>query len=267
MPVWLHVDGAGGFAMPAGATMSAAALVFFSMLVASTAFLAGVFGMAGGMILMGGLLFLVSVPDAMILHGITQMTSNGWRAGLWRHYVNWSIVAHYCVGLIGACIVFSALQLVPDERIIFLVIGIVPFLSRTLPDRMVPQVGQRGGAELCGFICTALQLLSGVSGPMLDVFFVRSGFDRRVIVATKAACQIITHLAKLVYFGFLVGEATEHAFDPVILLAAISMAILGTTLSRTVLERLSNLHFQRYTWWLVMTIGAVYLVRGVMGYL
>ena len=32
--------------------------------------------MAGGMLLMGGLLFFVSVPDAMILHGLTQMTSN-----------------------------------------------------------------------------------------------------------------------------------------------------------------------------------------------
>ena len=247
--------------------MSAAGLFLFSVLVAGTAFLAGVFGMAGGMILMGALLFLVSVPDAMILHGITQMTSNGWRAALWRRYVNWRIVALYGVGLVAAGAVFSSLRLVPDERIIFLVLGIVPFLSRALPGHLVPQVGRRWGAELCGFICTALQLLSGVSGPMLDVFFVRSGFDRRVIVATKAACQIITHVAKLVYFGFLVGAATTNAFDPLILLAAVSMAILGTTLSRTVLERLSDHNFRRYTWWLVMAIGAVYLARGIWGYL
>jgi uncharacterized membrane protein YfcA len=74
-------------------------------------------------------------------------------------------------------------------------------------------------------------------------------------------------VAKLVYFGFLVGAATTNAFDPLILLAAVSMAILGTTLSRTVLERLSDHNFRRYTWWLVMAIGAVYLVRGIWGYL
>jgi hypothetical protein len=31
---------------------------------------------------------------------------------------------------------------------------------------------------------------------MLDVFFVRSGYNRRVMVATKSACQIVTACRK-----------------------------------------------------------------------
>jgi uncharacterized protein len=247
--------------------MTAGALVFFSALVGCTAFLAGIFGMAGGMILMGGLLLLVSVPDAMILHGITQLTSNGWRSVLWYRWVDAPIVLRYAIGLAGAGALFSLIRLVPDERVVFLFLGLVPFVSRALPERYVPQAGSRWGAELCGFICTALQLLSGVSGPMLDVFFVRSGYDRRVIVATKAACQIITHLAKLVYFGLLIGQATAVATDLIVLGAAVTMAIIGTTLSRSVLERLTDQNFRRYTWWLVMAIGGVYLLRGVAGFL
>lgn len=149
--------------------MSVPSLAFFAFLVAATAFLAGVFGMAGGMILMGALLFLVSVPDAMVLHAITQGTSNGWRAVLWRRYVDRGIFGRYAVGLLVAVAAFSGLRLVPDERVVFIVLGLVPFLGRALPDRLVPQVGHRLGAELCGLVCTALQLLSGVSGPMLDV--------------------------------------------------------------------------------------------------
>ena len=42
------------------------------LVVLGTSFLSGIFGMAGGMILMGLLLMLMSVPAAMILHGITQ---------------------------------------------------------------------------------------------------------------------------------------------------------------------------------------------------
>ncbi|MGZ5081409.1 MAG: hypothetical protein ACXWHZ_18785, partial [Usitatibacter sp.] len=49
-----------------------------------TSFISGILGMAGGMILMGILLAMMPVPAAMMLHGITQLASNAWRAVLWR---------------------------------------------------------------------------------------------------------------------------------------------------------------------------------------
>src|SRR5207245_8378149 len=81
------------------------------VLMVATAFLSGLFGMAGGMILIGVLLMLMPLPTAMVLHAITQMASNGWRAFLWRgHFpllaglvcligcrlalVPWSIIPH-----------------------------------------------------------------------------------------------------------------------------------------------------------------------------
>ena len=35
--------------------------------------------MAGGLVLIGVLLALLPLPEAMALHAITQMASNGWR--------------------------------------------------------------------------------------------------------------------------------------------------------------------------------------------
>ena len=55
----------------------------------ATAFLSGLFGMAGGLILIGVLLALMPLPTAMVLHAITQMASNGWRAFLWRAHIRW----------------------------------------------------------------------------------------------------------------------------------------------------------------------------------
>ena len=52
-----------------------------------TSFLSGIFGMAGGMILLGVLLILLDVAPAMVLFGVTQFASNGWRAALWRRFV------------------------------------------------------------------------------------------------------------------------------------------------------------------------------------
>ena len=60
-----------------------------------TSFLSGIFGMAGGMILVGILLVLLPVPDAMMLHGVTQMASNGWRGLLWWRHVRWRAVGAY----------------------------------------------------------------------------------------------------------------------------------------------------------------------------
>ena len=47
-----------------------------------TAFLSSIFGMLGGLILMGVLVFIMPVSNAMVLHGLIQLTSNGYRAWL-----------------------------------------------------------------------------------------------------------------------------------------------------------------------------------------
>lgn len=247
--------------------MAPVIILAFAATVLVTSFIAGIFGMAGGMLLMGVLLFIVSVPDAMVLHGVAQMASNGWRAVLWSRYILWGIVARYILGLFAASIVFLSLIIVPDERMVLLLLGIIPFAGRMIPERALPQATRRGGAELCGFICTSLQLLSGVSGPLLDMFFVRSDLDRRAVVATKAACQVMTHLAKLLYFGLLLGGATDAVLDPVVLSLAVGMAVLGTSAGRIVLERMTDQSFRKYTWRIVMGIGCIYLLRGVNGYM
>ena len=43
----------------------------------ATSIISGVLSMAGGMILMGVFGFFLSVPAAMVLHGIAQTFSNG----------------------------------------------------------------------------------------------------------------------------------------------------------------------------------------------
>lgn len=246
--------------------MSGAVLALFAATVLATTFLAGLFGMAGGVLLMGALLFLVPVADAMVLHGVTMIAANGWRGVLWRRYILWGVLARYVLGLTVAGALFTGLMIVPDERVIFLLLGVMSFLGLILPERLVPQADRPLGAELCGFLCTGFQLLSGVSGPMFDVFFVRTTLDRRAIVATKSACQLITHVAKLVYFGLLVGGATAISGDPLVMGAAVVMAIAGTSLARPLLERMSNAAFRVYTSRILMGVGAFFLLRGVIGF-
>ncbi|MBP0484940.1 TSUP family transporter [Sagittula salina] len=249
--------------------MAVTVLSFFALLVVSTSFIAGVFGMAGGMILMGGLLMLLPVAGAMMLHGITQLASNGWRAVLWREHAERRIVLRYSLGLLAAAGLFSLISFVPDQRLVYILLGLAPVVPLLMPDRFVPRATARGGAECCGFICTAMQLVSGVSGPMLDVYFVHTDIGRRAIVATKACCQVLTHTTKIVYFGML-ASVSAHETDgltiPVVAIA-LAAAVLGTTLARPVLDRLSDKRFRDYTRYILLSIGLIYLARGISGYL
>ena len=65
-----------------------------------------------------------------------------------------------------------------------------------------------------------LMLMTGVSGPLMDTFFLGGKFDRREIVATKATCQVASHFVKLIYFGGIIDQAAT--LDPV--LAAVAIA-------------------------------------------
>jgi len=236
-------------------------LSVLALSVLGTSFLSGVFGMAGGMVLMGILIAVVPVSTAMVLHGTAQMTSNGWRAILWRGNIDYRIFGRYIMGLLAAGLLFSFVGFVPDRAVVLISLGIIPFLAVLVPARYVPQASSRGGAEACGFVNTCMQFIAGVSGPLLDVFFVRSDMDRRSVVATKAACQTLSHLAKLVYFAQLMGGDSKT--EEVAMMIAVTMAIAGTTLSKFVLEKLTDSQFRRWTKGLVMTIGVVYLVQGI----
>jgi uncharacterized membrane protein YfcA len=240
--------------------MTANLLMGLSALVLATSFIAGVLGLAGGMILMGVLLVFLPVPTAMVLHAVTQMSANGWRALLWWKHIRWRIFGRYSLGLATALALFTAIRLIPDRAVVLLLLGATPFVVWLLPDHRAPRADRPGGAETCGLICMALQLLSGVSGPALDVFFVKTSLDRRVVVATKASCQVITHLSRLVYFGGVSGIGTDLGWP--ILVVSVSMAIIGTSLSRVVLEHMTDVQFRRWTQRIVMMIGAVYLAQG-----
>ena len=242
--------------------LSVLTLTAISVTVVITSFISGILGMAGGMILMGVLLALMPVPAAMMLHGITQMASNGWRAWLWRNEIDWRVFRGTAWGTLAVLAVFSALQLVGSRPVVYLVLGLTPFISYLLPASLKLNVDRRGHPFLCGVVCTILALLAGVSGPLLDVFFLQSKMNRRGVVATKAVSQTFAHLVKIVYFGALLASAQGSVEWP-FALAMVGLAVVGTTMSRKVLERMSDHDFRRWTRNTVTAIGTFYLCSGL----
>src|SRR5258708_34608053 len=103
------------------------------LLMVATAFLSGLFGMAGGLILIGVLLTLMPLPTAMVLHAITQMASNGWRAVLWRAHIPWRAVSRFLVGCAPGLAPWAITPHRPAKPGAPLLLGAPPVLSRPAP--------------------------------------------------------------------------------------------------------------------------------------
>src|SRR6476660_3029640 len=108
---------------------SVAILLLLAVSALLTSFISGILGMAGGMILMGILLALLPLPVAMMLHGITQLASNAWRALLWRKEVDWRVVRGYFYGAMAMTLVFAVVKLVVGKPIALVVMGLTPFIT------------------------------------------------------------------------------------------------------------------------------------------
>lgn len=230
------------------------------LLMVATAFLSGLFGMAGGLILIGVLLALMPLPSAMVLHAITQMASNGWRAFLWRAHIRWRPVAVYLIGCALALGAWSLTRYVPDKPVALLLLGVTPFLARLMPASIKPNPDSVWQGSFYGFICMGLMLMTGVSGPLMDTFFLGGNFGRREIVATKATCQVASHLTKLIYFGGIIDHAAT--LDPVLAAVAIAASMLGTSLARKFLEAMSDAQFRTWAGRLITTVTSYYILHG-----
>src|SRR5262245_41735952 len=170
------------------------------------------------MILMGILLAILPLPAAMVLHAVTQMASNGWRALLWWRHIRWLPVAFYLMGGLLALGLWSLIQYVPSKPVALIFLGLTPILL-WLPESLKPDPENRFQAVGVGLVSMSLVLTAGVSGPLIDTYFLGGKLDRREIVASKAICQVASHGMKLAYFGGIIAQAAS--LDPVLAVFAI----------------------------------------------
>ncbi|MBK17476.1 MAG: permease [Rhodospirillaceae bacterium] len=243
--------------------MSVLLLAIICTVMVATSFLSGLFGMAGGLVLIGVLLFLLPLPAAMALHAITQIASNVWRAAIWWRHIRWPAAIAYSAGCLIVLLIWNFYQYVPSMALALLVLGIVPFIGKLIPQRYLPTPDRLSHCGLFGFIAMVLMLMTGVAGPVLDQFFLNGKLDRREIVATKGACQVFGHAVKLTYFGALIEQAGNIPLHVAILAIAASFA--GTAWSKKFLEAMEEEQYRRWAGRIVTAIAGYYVIYG--GYL
>lgn len=229
-----------------------------------TATLSGTFGMAGGLALMGFLALALPVEQAMVIHGLAQLTSNGSRALLLARHVRWSVLAPHAAGAAVAFAVVATLAWTPSRGTVLVLLGALPLTLAALAPGRWPTMDRAPVAAGCGLLVTGAQLAAGASGPLLDAFFVQSRLDRLQVVGTKALTQALGHALKLAHYGALAAALPGGShLEPGLLAVVVAAAVGGTTVGRLLLARLSEERFRRWSRRLVVALSAACLARGV----
>ena len=230
----------------------------------ATAFLSSIFGMLGGLILMGILISFLPVGPAMVLHGLIQTTSNGYRAWLNRADINWKIVLTLLIGSSISLIILFFIAFQPSQILVIFALGLLPFIAWAVPKELSLDVTKPPIGVLAGGVVVGTNLIAGVGGPLLDIFFQRVEMTRHQVVATKAVAQTIGHISKIIFFGgLLVSFNTENWPNLIFLIFAIILSVIGTTLGKKVLDIIDDAIFFRWTQLIVLSVGGIFIIRGL----
>ncbi len=239
--------------------MSPLTLALIGSTIVVSSFLSGVFGMAGGMVLLGVLLVFFDVAAGMILFSIIQFFANGWRAVQWWEFVRWRIFWLYCLGAVVAFVAVRLVEFVPEKALVYLLLGLMPFLGELVPQRARPNIEWRGVPFITGMLTTIVQFIAGVGGLFLDLFFQNSKLDRKTTLATKAVTQTASHVLRAAYFVSLSSIGDKIGIWLVIVV--IALAIGGTALAPYAIERMTDHGFRQRTRIIIFAISGVYLLR------
>lgn len=205
--------------------------------------------------------FFLSIPAAMVLHGVAQAVSNGSRIWLYRDHIRWPVLIPYSIGALIIVGLFIAITFVPNKAIVFILIGAFPFMALCIPKSIDLDMDRKPVALLCGLLVTTAQMLAGASGPVLDLFYVKSSLTRHEILGTKAITQTFGHILKLTYYSFLITSVEELSL--IIFIAIVSAAIFGNWLGSLVVNRIDDKTFKSAGRIVMMVIGAIYMTKGI----
>ena len=244
-----------------------------ALLVASalvTSIISAIVGMAGGITLLAIMLLFMDPLVAIPIHAVVQLFSNGSRAILQRKHIRWNILWPYLIPLLplGWWSLALAERLEPDlaRTLIGLFVLVATWrpgwlLLGTHPERTRPTLRFFGLGTVVGFLNVTL----GATGPLIAPFFLNLGLTRFQLIGTKAACQMGSHVAKILVFG-IVGFAFSQWIGILVLLSL--AVILGTALGTRALKGVNEVWFIRI-YRTVLTLVAIRLTvaafPGVLG--
>jgi uncharacterized membrane protein YfcA len=207
-----------------------------------TSILSAIVGFAGGMVLLSTMLLFLDPLFAIPLHAVVQLVSNGSRSYIQRAHIDWSIVWRFALPLLPTSFIGLWILQSLSASMARALIGVFVLLATWAPQLLLlgvhpENISQEKRFLALGGVVGAVNVTVGATGPLIAPFFLNLGLDRQAIVGTKAACQAISHIVKILVFGLVGFVFSSYALPLLVLCTAV---LAGTWVGSQVLGRVSE---------------------------
>lgn len=236
-----------------------------------TSIISAILGMAGGMLMLAAMLCFMSHGDAIPTHAAVQIASNGTRALAFLKNVDLGTFGRYFLGLVpgmgvGMVLLWALGEPEESEPYLKTLIGVFILVATYFPKGKFD--GQSTGVwwdfSLMGLVAGTAALTVGAVGPLIAPLFARRDFVKERLIATKAVCQLATHLMKIPAFIWLRDLNIPQLSTLALLL--IVMVIPGTLIGKRIVTHVPERHF-RIAFRVALTVAGlkVLIVDGLLG--
>ena len=200
-----------------------------------------IIGVGGGIALISVMPGLLPAAAIIPVHGAVQLASNVSRVFFGFHHIEWRIFWPFSGGAVLGAFVGARVVVGFHFDDLPLYLGVFILLVTWVP---VPKRAFRlpGHFAIFGALQTVLALFVGVAGPLTGAFLVSAGLPKDRLVITHGTVMAVTHLCKILVFGFV-----GFAFAPYLPLVAgmIGAAALGSWSGTRLRDRVSESLFRK----------------------
>jgi uncharacterized membrane protein YfcA len=225
--------------------LSAPALASLAVAALLTSMLSAVVGMAGGITLLGVMLLFQDPLVAIPLHGLVQLVSNGTRTWVQRAHVSRALAWRYALPLLPAAALGLFFARGLDPVLLKTAIGVFVLVATWRKEWLLfglhpERVPMHLRFLVLGAVAGFLNMTVGATGPFIAPFFLDVGLTRFELIGTKAACQLMGHVSKVVVFGL--GGFAFGAYAGLLALLC-ACVVVGTWLGSRLLHRVNERAF------------------------
>jgi uncharacterized protein len=234
--------------------------VLLSIAAFLAAAISGAAGFGGALLLLPVLIATVGTVQAVPLLTLVQLIGNLSRVGFGFKQIKWKPVGMFLIGAVPLCIAGALLFAELPKTIINRCIGAAILIFTILKLSGILKLKPSNallviGGALVGF----LSGLVGSAGPLGAVIFLTLGLPPVAYIASEASTALVMHGVKTVVYQ------STLTIDPKVWLLAALMGlamILGTWVSKKVIERLDPKKFQLFVSVLLILIAAYMIIHG-----
>ncbi|MEX2453163.1 MAG: sulfite exporter TauE/SafE family protein [Rhodospirillaceae bacterium] len=234
-------------------------VLFFAMglTAAVTTFLGTVTGTAGGLLLLVIMTFFYPLVVLIPVHTVVQLGAGTSRAFLMWRYVKKTLIVPFSIGSALGALAGGQIFVTLPSSVLQGILGAFILVIMWMP-RFAAGGPERTRFGILGFVATFLGVFVSATGTFLSPFIAHASSDRRIHVSTMAMLMALSHIAKLVMFGFIGFHV--GAYLPLIGVM-VAGAFLGNWAGGHALDRIPEKTF-RIVFRILLTLLALRLLIG-----